>query len=297
MMATQSSRRHHRMVSLGSLLLGLSLLGFSLLLEGWAQIRTDGSLGPQTTFTGQEIAIGHDVGQIRGDNLFHSFLDFNIATGGSVTFTGPANIDNIVSRVTGGHPSLIDGTLGSTIDGANMFFLNPSGVLFGPSAALDVKGSFHVSTADQLHFADGKTLETGQPLASGLSIAAPTAFGFLDRHPAGIAMLGGALRVERREHLSLTGGDLTIAGGALVAPHGHIRLISVASAAEVRLTGDTHSTVHDAERLGEIVLSDGAAVNTNGAGGRHGSHSSGKFSHRPRPGQCRNSRRRAGWHH
>ncbi|MDH3599411.1 MAG: filamentous hemagglutinin N-terminal domain-containing protein, partial [Candidatus Tectomicrobia bacterium] len=130
------------------------ILGF-LLTISWAQISLDGSLGPSAPLTGPDYVIPADVGQIRGKNLFHSFGQFNIRTGESATFTGPDLITNILSRVTGGDPSTIDGPLRSEITGANVFLINPSGVMFGPNARLDVSGSFHVGTADTIHFDDG----------------------------------------------------------------------------------------------------------------------------------------------
>jgi len=139
----------------GALLISGSLLLGALLAVSHAQITLDGSLGPQGPLAGPHYRIGADVGQIRGSNLFHSFGEFNVPTGGSATFTGPATISNILSRVTGGQPSAIDGLLRSEIAGANLYLLNPSGVLFGPHASLEVSGSFHVSTADYLRFADG----------------------------------------------------------------------------------------------------------------------------------------------
>ena len=119
---------------LGALLLSSGLLLGALLAVGHAQITLDGSLGPQGLLAGPHYRIGADVGQLRGSNLFHSFGEFNVSTGGSATFTGPAGVTNILSRVTGGQPSSIDGVLRSKIDGANLYLLNPSGVLLGPNA-------------------------------------------------------------------------------------------------------------------------------------------------------------------
>jgi filamentous hemagglutinin family protein len=139
-----------RRLTLSSLLLLWVLLAVS-----HAQLTLDGSLGPRGPLTGPDSRIGAELGQIRGGNLFHSFGAFNVPTGGSATFTGPTGTTNILSRVTGGQPSMIDGRLRSEILGANLYLLNPSGVLFGPNASLDVCGSFHVSTADVLRLADG----------------------------------------------------------------------------------------------------------------------------------------------
>jgi filamentous hemagglutinin family protein len=73
-----------------------------------------------------------------------------------VTFTGPDSVKNVIGRVTGGEPSSIDGTLASTIPDADLYLLNPAGILFSPNARLDVKGSFHASTADELRLGDGQ---------------------------------------------------------------------------------------------------------------------------------------------
>jgi filamentous hemagglutinin family protein len=149
-----------------------------------AQIVTDGSVGRKVTLNGGQIEIGANLGTRRGDNLFHSFEKFGIATGQTATFTGPGAIKNVISRVTGGEISNIDGKLASTIGQADLYFLNPAGVMFGPNATLDVPGSLHVSTAHELRFADGARFSALDKTGSGLTVAPPEAFGFLDR-PAG----------------------------------------------------------------------------------------------------------------
>ncbi len=107
---------------------------FSMLMGmGQAQITLDGSLGPSGDLngTGGLIDIPAEVGQIHGSNLFHSFGEFNVPMGGSATFTGPSSIRNIIGRVTGGNESHINGTLGlgMEISEANLFLLNPSGIM------------------------------------------------------------------------------------------------------------------------------------------------------------------------
>jgi filamentous hemagglutinin family protein len=186
---------------------GLMLLS-ALLAVSEAQITMDGSLGPRGPLTGPNYRIGAELGQTRGSNLFHSFDQFNVPTGGSATFTGPTTVANIVSRVTGGQPSAIDGRLRSEIAGANLYLLNPSGVLFGPNASLDVSGSFHVSTADFVRLADGATFAAHLGQESVLTMAPPAAFGFLSTNPAAITIQGSALRVNPERALSMVGGDL-----------------------------------------------------------------------------------------
>jgi filamentous hemagglutinin family protein len=107
-------------------------------------------MGSAGTLSGPDYQITQDVGKLENGNLFHSFGRFNINSTESATFSGSAGIKNIISRVTGGQASTIDGVLRSTISGANVFFLNPAGIIFGENASLDVQGSFHASTADYL---------------------------------------------------------------------------------------------------------------------------------------------------
>ena len=106
------------------------------------QIILDGSLGPRGTLAAPSYRIGADLGQSHGGNLYHSFGQFNVQTGESASFTGPNTIANIVSRVTAGQHSLIDGRLRSEIAGANLILLNPSGVLFARMRASGSVGRF-----------------------------------------------------------------------------------------------------------------------------------------------------------
>jgi filamentous hemagglutinin family protein len=125
----------------------VGLLIFSPL---YAEIITDGSLGTPINLAGPNFQIEAGLGQQRGGNLFHSFQEFNLKNHESATFSGANTIQNVISRVTGGHASQIDGLLRSTIPDADIYFLNPYGLMFGPNARLDVSGSFHASTADYL---------------------------------------------------------------------------------------------------------------------------------------------------
>src|SRR3954451_3985441 len=178
-----------------------------------AQIITDGSVGPKVSLHGGDIEIGAKLGTRRGDNLFHSFEKFGIGTGQSATFTGPGDIKNVISRVTGGEVSNIDGKLSSTVGQADLYFLNPAGVMFGPNAKLDVPGSFHVSTAHELRFADGARFSALGKTGSGLTVAPPEAFGFLGEAPKPIQVGRSLLQLTPGKVLSLVGGDLMIDGG------------------------------------------------------------------------------------
>lgn len=195
-------------------------------------ITSDGTMGTTVTQSGKIYNI--DGGTIRGTNQFQSFGLFSVGTGDTASFNGPPVISNIIGRVTGGQQSIIDGILKSTITGANLYLLNPYGVLFGKNASLDVSGSFHVSTADYLKLSDGGIFYANPIKSSVLTTAPVEAFGFLSNNPAPIFIQGSNLNVLTGQTLSVVGGDIQIDSGALLkAPHGQINIASVASPGEV----------------------------------------------------------------
>ncbi len=111
-------------------------------------ITVDGRLSPAQTLMGPIHAIGAELGRQVGGNLFHSFGRFGLSAGESATLTGPAGVNNVIGRVTGGAPSSINGALSSAIPGANLYLINPAGVVFGPNARVQVSGAFHARSAD-----------------------------------------------------------------------------------------------------------------------------------------------------
>ena len=133
-----------------------------------AQITPDATLGTEASRVAPGVEMRGDIadlvegGAVRGSNLFHSFLEFNIADGQRVYFDQPNGIINIFGRITGDSGSNIMGTLG--VDGlANLVLINPNGILFGPNAQLDVAGSFTASTAESIVFDDGQTFNAVNP--------------------------------------------------------------------------------------------------------------------------------------
>ena len=159
-----------------------------------AEITPDGTLGTSVTTINQESFIR--IGTQNGPNLFHSFSNFDINTGETATFLGLNTVENIISRVTGGTTSNIDGLIRSSIPGANLYLLNPAGVLFGPNAALDISGSFHVSSADYINLGNNGRFDASLPVNTVLSVAPPSAFGFLGNSPAAIQFSGSDLRTS-----------------------------------------------------------------------------------------------------
>ncbi|WP_174627009.1 filamentous hemagglutinin N-terminal domain-containing protein [Candidatus Methylobacter favarea] len=254
-----------------------------------AEIQFDGTIGPNVVRDAARFGNDHFIdssdGRIVGSNLFHSFSKFSIPAAESANFVvnfSPAIIDNVISRVTGGTPSNINGAFNSFIPGANFWFLNPAGVIFGEQASINVTGSFHVSTANYLKFADGSIFGADQASAPVLTTAAPEAFGFLGgKQPAPINFegSGSGVTVPEGKTLSVIGGDITITGGKflgtpvesrLQAPGGRINIASVASAGEVTIKPDGLDTA-SFDRLGKIeiqgVLDRKSAINTSGEAG------------------------------
>jgi len=211
-----------------------------------AEIVTDGSLGNRVNLNAPDYQITQDLGQRKGDNLFHSFDSFNIYQGESATFSGDNNIQNVISRVTGGESSTIDGVFRNTIPESDTYFINPAGVMFGENAQLDVQGSFHVSTADYLELGENEQFHANLSENSVLSVASPRAFGFLSDSPQFISIENSTLSVPYGKTLSLIGGNLELNGqspvlfdengfiavsanSSLSAQGGQIALISAAS--------------------------------------------------------------------
>ncbi len=264
-------------------------------------IALDGTVGPagRLDLPGPNYEIKAEYGEHAGSNLFHSFRQFNIHSGESATFTGPNSVQNIVSRVTGGGASWIDGRLGSAIPNAGLWFLNPAGVMFGPNASLDLSGSFHVSTADYLRLGQNDRFYAMPHADEVISVAAPTAFGFLDNHAGPVSIQGRGemtetewnenptgLQVSEGNALSLISGDIEIKNGTFYqtgevdengvaeivqtgeirAPAGQINMAAVASPGEVVLTG-SGLVLSSIEKKGHISLSEKSKVATDSHGG------------------------------
>jgi filamentous hemagglutinin family protein len=185
-----------------------------------------------------DYAMDETSGKMVGNNLFYSFLQFSLATGESATFNLTENIQNILARVSGGSPSTIDGTINVNSPVATNFFLmNPAGVIFTSNADLNVPGSFTVTTADYLKFADGKLFNAlPGPSDTSLSAAEVSAFGFLpgkSAPPSPVTFSGSDLSTMQGMDLVVVGGNVTIDGASLSAPVAHLTLVSVAGPGEV----------------------------------------------------------------
>ncbi|MCU0534191.1 MAG: S-layer family protein [Hydrococcus sp. Prado102] len=133
-------------------------------------------------------------GAKRGANLFHSFREFNVSEGRAAYFINPSGVENILSRVTGTNPSSILGGLGVR-GNANLFLMNPNGIIFGQNAVLDVKGSFVATTASSINFADGTQFSATAPqTAPLLTVNVPVGLQF-GTNPGSISVQGQPNRI------------------------------------------------------------------------------------------------------
>ena len=248
-------------------------IGFVLLFtffsnNSLADVVLDGTMGTTGTLSGNSIEITSDMGATSGNNLFHSFQTFDLTSSQTANFSGPASVQNIIGRVTGG-PSSIDGTITSSINGANLYLLNPNGILFGANATIDISGSFHATIADSLRFTDDLVFYADPTQDPILSSASPAAFGFLTNTPAAINVEG--LYNAQATEVSLVGGDINITnptGVAYVENYdGQINLTSVASQGEVSIENDIHQLV-GFTNLGTISFFDAQMYTAGDNGGK-----------------------------
>jgi len=218
----------------------VAVLAICIPCDVFAAITTDTSLGhPAQVLTGPNYLIPETLGKLSGSNLFHSFQTFNISTGESANFTTatPA-IANVISRVTGGSLSQINGLLSLTpcagCGAPNFFFINPAGVTFGEGASIDVPGAFHVSTANFVKFPDGN-FHADLNQASTFSSAPPEAFGFLGTTRASVTVNGGAaISTQPLQPISIVGGDVEINNGIVsTVDGGDIRVVALGQDVQV----------------------------------------------------------------
>ncbi|KYC43098.1 filamentous hemagglutinin [Scytonema hofmannii PCC 7110] len=221
-------------------------------------------------------------GARRGVNLFHSFREFNVGEGRAVYFTNPAGIENILSRVTGRNRSQILGKLG-VLGNANLFLINPNGIIFGPNASLDVNGSFIATSANAIQFGEQGFFSASFPEAPPLLTINPSAL-FFNQIGAGsienrsIASAGVdsasnpvvGLRVPNGQSLLLVGGDIAINAGRLNALGGRVELAGVASPGTIGLSVDDSNlalTFPNQVVRGDVSLTNGAFINVAADGG------------------------------
>lgn len=263
-------------------------IAVGLISNNYADVVTDGTLGVAEKLRGHDFIIGDKWGQQVGTYLFHSFDTFSLDSNQSATFTGPEAITHVISRVTGGKASLIDGLLRSEIPGSDLYFLNPAGILLGPNAEIDIPGSLYLSTADYLKLGKTGVFNAAVPENTLLTVAPPSAFGFLDDSSAEITAQGSQLFLPNLETesrilfgeavptstLALIGGDISLKDNVLFTFGSDAYLVSVASVGEVpiepaALTEKTFPTWGTLQITNTAVPEIYGNIDASGRGGGH----------------------------
>jgi filamentous hemagglutinin family protein len=237
--------------------------------RAWAQVAADTTLpsGERSQVsTGPLFQI--NGGAVRDRNLFHSFGQFSLRQGETAFFNNAANITNIISRVTGGRPSQIDGVLQAN-GNANLFLINPSGVLFGSNASLNLGGTFLVTTASAIQFGNQGIYSATNPTAPPLLTVNPSALLFNQLANQPIASQA-RLQVPTGQSLALVGGNILLNRGVLLAQGGRVELGGLAGKGIVELDGSgskLHLSFAAIERsLADVTLINQSEVNVRTGG-------------------------------
>ncbi|RCJ38695.1 hypothetical protein A6770_39440 [Nostoc minutum NIES-26] len=217
-------------------------------------------------------------GTTRGANLFHSFSEFSVLENTTAFFNNASDVQNIFSRVTGGNSSEINGLIKANPFGnANLFLINPNGIVFGSKGSLDIRGSFIATTANALQFGSlGNFSATNPEVPSALLTINPSAFLYNQINietiqnssvaPAGLHLANFetyGLRVPDGKSILLVGGNVTMDNGQLNAYGGRIELTGLAAPGSINLIadGDTFSTQVPKLSRSDVFLNNGAIAN------------------------------------
>jgi len=230
----------HRTINnrLALTLAALPLTGLMMIKPALGQpIVPDGSTNTIVTPDGNRIDI--TGGEISGDgaNLFHSFSELGLDSNQIANFIVSPDVANILSRITGGNPSVIDGLLEITGGNSNLFLINPAGIIFGSNAQLNVPASFTATTATGIGFNGNWFNATGNNDYTTL-VGTPSAFIFDTSQPSAI-INEGQLSVTPEQNLTLLGGTV-VSSGQLEAPGGQVTVAAVPGNSLVRISQPGH---------------------------------------------------------
>ena len=250
-----------------------------------SQLTPDNTLGDESSVVNprNETSDSIDGGALRGQNLFHSFQEFNVGEGRGAYFAKPDAVSNIFSRVTGNNPSNILGTLG--VDGAaNLYLVNPNGIVFGENSSLDVQGSFTATTADAIEFGEGGLFSAVAPGESLLTISVPLGLQFgstpgsiinrsVGENPNGETNITGGsvgLQVPEEKTLALVGGNILLNDGNVTAKGGQIEVGSVLGQGVVKIieVNTNFSLNYDLiNSFGDVTLQNTSVLDVTNDGG------------------------------
>jgi filamentous hemagglutinin family protein len=215
-------------------LAALPLLGALSVTPALAQIvpAADGTNTLVNT-TGNQLDITGGQTSSNGANLFHSFSQFDLNTGQTANFQSNATIQNILGRVVSGNASNINGLIQVSGSQANLYLMNPAGIIFGSNASLNVPASFVATTATSIGIGNNWFNAAGTNDYTQLN-GTPSGFAFTTSQPGSIVNSGN-LAVGAGKELMLLGGTV-VSTGQVNAPAGQIKMAAVPGTSLVRLS-------------------------------------------------------------
>ncbi len=258
-----------------------------------AQIINDSTLpvNSQINLNGNTFEIEGGTVDLNQVNLFHSFSEFSVPTNFEAFFNNALAIENIFARVNGSKLSNIDGLIRAN-GSANLFLLNPNGILFGSNASIDIGGSFIATTADSVVFSNGSEFSASKPQTiSPLTVNIPIGLRFrqnqgvisiqntghqlfrIGENPFELILspilgreLAPGLKVGSGNTLAFVGGSVVLDGGILTAEEGHVELGSIYSGmVDLNPTSpDWGFDYSKVDRFGNIQLERQALVDVSG---------------------------------
>ena len=245
-----------------------------------AEVKPDASLEINSQVKIQENIQLIEGGTRSGNNLFHSFTEFSVPNNVTAHFNNAVYLQNIFTRITGKSPSLIDGTLKAN-GSANLFLLNPNGIIFGANAKLDIGGSFVATTANAIGFDEQGFFSATTPNNPSLLTINPSSFLFNQLATKPIINQSIApnsidnleidgLRVPDGRSLLLVGGNVQLNGGTLKAPGGRVELGGLSELGSIGLSINHQNfslSFPQAVELADVSLENNAQVNVRAVGG------------------------------
>ncbi|MCT7993864.1 beta strand repeat-containing protein [Laspinema olomoucense] len=241
-----------------------------------AQIIPDASLNQPTLVTPDGTIYRITGGTEIGGNLFHSFQEFALMTGNTAQFENSLTVENILTRITGENLSTIDGIIRAN-GSANLYLINPNGIVFGPNAELKIGGSFLASTAESIVMSDGSlfsALNRESPPLLTVNVPVGLQFGpnpgTIVVQSQGINRETGGLQGSPGQTLGLFGGNVVLEGGQVRSPGGRIEIGSVGGNSRISLSPTERGIqggYDTVEGFQDIQLTQQSRINTSGEGG------------------------------
>jgi filamentous hemagglutinin family protein len=265
-------------------LLAFTCYLFSTVNSANAQLIPDSTLPVNSSVAPGCQICNIEAGTQRGNNLFHSFSQFSVPTNGAALFNNDISVQNILTRITGTNVSNIDGLIQAQ-GGANLFIINPNGIVIGANAKLNIGGSFVATTATGVKFADGTEFSAVNSNAPLLTISTPIGLNLVNNNAAitvqgrGHGLVsqgaftpifstqnGSEFQVRPQKTLALVSGNILLDGGVLIASGGRVELGGVQSG-EVKLNWapDVQLDYAGISNFGDITIKQRGLADVSGA--------------------------------